>query len=223
MATKKDDHLLKEFTKASGSQTRVDTSSISAGRTSTSTPSQTVARAFNAASDSAGAVSSYRGTSGSSRSASQSSSSGGILQTAGSTAKSFLESTLGIIPLVGSLFGLFGGGSSTAPAFQKYQKPASIGFSGAAVGNSLVNADYDQLGMPRLYDTASPSAAPTAAPSSSATGSPASGSSSSSPQISVNVQAMDARSFMDYSGQIAQAVRDAMLNMSSINDVVTEL
>jgi hypothetical protein len=37
------------------------------------------------------------------------------------------------------------------------------------------------------------------------------------------VQAMDARSFLDRSGDIAAAVRDAMLNMNSINDVVNEL
>ena len=42
-------------------------------------------------------------------------------------------------------------------------------------------------------------------------------------QITVNVQAMDARSFMDRSGDIAMAVRDAMLNLNSINDVVNDL
>jgi hypothetical protein len=34
---------------------------------------------------------------------------------------------------------------------------------------------------------------------------------------------MDAQSFLDRSSDIAQAVRSAMLNMSSINDVVNEL
>ncbi len=43
------------------------------------------------------------------------------------------------------------------------------------------------------------------------------------PQITVNVQAMDARSFLDRSNDIALAVRDAMLNMNAINDVVNEL
>jgi hypothetical protein len=43
------------------------------------------------------------------------------------------------------------------------------------------------------------------------------------PQITVNVQAMDARSFLDRSGDIAAAVREAMLNLNSINDVVNEL
>ena len=47
--------------------------------------------------------------------------------------------------------------------------------------------------------------------------------SGASPQITVNVQAMDARSFMDRSNDIALAVRDAMLNLNSINDVVNDL
>jgi hypothetical protein len=34
---------------------------------------------------------------------------------------------------------------------------------------------------------------------------------------------MDARSFLDRSGDIAAAVREAMLNSNSINDVVSEL
>ncbi len=46
---------------------------------------------------------------------------------------------------------------------------------------------------------------------------------SAAPQITVNVQAMDARSFLDRSNDIALAVRDAMLNLNAINDVVNEL
>lgn len=43
------------------------------------------------------------------------------------------------------------------------------------------------------------------------------------PQITVQVQAMDSRSFLDHSDDIARAVRDAMLNMHSVNDVLAEL
>ena len=42
-------------------------------------------------------------------------------------------------------------------------------------------------------------------------------------QITVQVQAMDSQSFLDHSDDIAQAVRQAMLNMNSLNDVVTSL
>jgi hypothetical protein len=54
---------------------------------------------------------------------------------------------------------------------------------------------------------------------------PASGTASaaSSPQITVNVNAMDSRSFMDHSDDIANAVREAMLNMHPINGVVASL
>jgi hypothetical protein len=34
---------------------------------------------------------------------------------------------------------------------------------------------------------------------------------------------MDSQSFMDHSYEIAQAVRSAMLNMNSLNDVVSDL
>ncbi|MGC9969374.1 MAG: hypothetical protein ABSE56_02170 [Bryobacteraceae bacterium] len=43
------------------------------------------------------------------------------------------------------------------------------------------------------------------------------------PQITIQVQAMDSRSFLDHSDQIAQAVRQAMLNSHSLNDVVNDL
>lgn len=44
-----------------------------------------------------------------------------------------------------------------------------------------------------------------------------------STNVVVNVSAMDSRSFMDRSGEIASAVREAMLHMHPINDVVSEL
>ncbi|MGI8990140.1 MAG: hypothetical protein ACR2I2_11230 [Bryobacteraceae bacterium] len=43
------------------------------------------------------------------------------------------------------------------------------------------------------------------------------------PQITIQVQAMDSRSFLDHSHDIAQAVREAMLNMHALNDVVNDL
>lgn len=41
--------------------------------------------------------------------------------------------------------------------------------------------------------------------------------------ILVQVQAMDSQSFMDHSNDIAQAVRQAMLNLHSVNDVISGL
>jgi hypothetical protein len=139
--------------------------------------------------------------------------SGGVGSTIESIASTVLKSGFGMVPLVGELLGLFGGGGSTPPpALVKYAMPAKLNFEGAETTSGMTNSDYDQSGMPRAYSTAPASG-------SGAT----SGSGGASPQITVNVQAMDARSFLDRSSDIAAAVRDAMLNLNSINDVVNDL
>jgi hypothetical protein len=51
----------------------------------------------------------------------------------------------------------------------------------------------------------------------------ASGSASTSPSIHVHVQALDSQSFVTKSNDIAKAVKSAMLNSHSLNDVVAEL
>jgi hypothetical protein len=43
------------------------------------------------------------------------------------------------------------------------------------------------------------------------------------PQVVVNVSAMDSQSFLNRSHDIARAVRDAMLHMDPLNDVIGEL
>jgi hypothetical protein len=109
----------------------------------------------------------------------------------------------------------------------QYQMPAPISFTSADTGSGLAAMDYDQTGLPRLYDpTAGNQPGTAGAQGSGSTGQSGAGapaSTGSSPQVTVSVQAMDAQSFMDYSGQIAKAVRSAMLNMSSLNDVVNDL
>jgi len=154
-------------------------------------------------------------------------STGGTGGTVESALTTFLEGGLGIVPLVSGLMGLFDGGSTAPPQLEKYQKPSSIDFVSADTPNGLA-ADYDQLGMPRLADTAVPTS--TAASSAGASGSSTGGTGGSAaqsaratPQMTLNIQAMDAQSILDRSGDIAQAVRSAMLNMSSINDVISDL
>ena len=51
----------------------------------------------------------------------------------------------------------------------------------------------------------------------------AAGSGGGSTQITVQVQAMDSQSFLDHSDDIAQAVRQAMLQSSVLNDVIREV
>jgi hypothetical protein len=122
-------------------------------------------------------------------------------------------SGLGLVPLISGLFGLFGGGGEQPPPLLKFTMPERIYFQAAETTAGVRLSDYDQMGMPRAYGLMQP-APSTAGPT------PAS---SAGPQITVNVQAMDARSFLDRSNEIALAVRQAMLNLNSINDVVSDL
>jgi hypothetical protein len=145
-----------------------------------------------------------------------SSSGGSTASTVGSIAGAVFGSGLGLIPLISSIAGLFGGGSSnSAPTLTKYAAPPSLNVdladtAGANNGiSSFPGVIYGQNGLPQ------------AAPQSQ--NSTAGSSSQSSQQITVQVNAMDSQSFMDHSYEIAQAVRSAMLNMSSINDVVSDL
>lgn len=125
---------------------------------------------------------------------------------AGEVALDVVKSGLGIVPLASLIFGLFGGGEKEAPpALVKYALPARRSFEAADTVSGLEEVGYDQVGRPRAVDTGG------------------AGTAGSAPQITVNVQAMDARSFLDRSGEIAAAVREAMLNLNSINDVVTDL
>jgi hypothetical protein len=123
--------------------------------------------------------------------------------TAATVALDVVKSAFGLAPLASALFGLFGGGGNDAPApLVKYALPASLDLQAAETASGLTAADYDQSGMPRA-------AAGTQA--------------AALPAINVTVQAMDARSFLDRSSEIAAAVREAMLNLNPINDVVMDL
>jgi hypothetical protein len=136
-----------------------------------------------------------------------SSSSGGIGSTLESVGMDVLKSGFGVLPIIGSLLGLFGGGGSDpAPALMKYQMPDPVDYQGAEVGGQIDNIDYSQSGTPRAFGAGGGGR-----------------SDATTPGITVNVQAMDARSFLDRSSDIAAAVKDAMLNLNSINDVVNDL
>jgi len=130
----------------------------------------------------------------------------GVEDTALKVVTTIFKSGLGLSPLITGLFGLFGGGEDAAPPpLVKYALPAAVRFRAAATENGIENVDYDQYGSPREYS------------------SPRTGGGTTAPAITVNVQAMDARSFLDRSSDIAAAVRDAMLNLNSINDVMADL
>ena len=158
-----------------------------------------------------------------------------------STFERVLKSGFGVSPIVSGLFDLFTGSEEPAP-LPKYVLPRSIAFQAAETRDGLTTADFDQGGAARAYGRgtrAGESYSRTTAGESAAAGdwtapgdrpSPKAGESAgraaatqTTQQITVNVSAMDARSFLDRSGDIAAAVREAMLNLNSINDVVNEL
>jgi len=135
---------------------------------------------------------------------------GGV--SAGSVAKTIFESGLGLIPLIGGLIGLFDGGSNSPPPLTKYVMPPSLDFQAADSGGALTGVSYDQMGNPRTAGSSSANA-------SSAGGVPG----QTATQSAASSQNVDARWFLDHSSDIAAAVRNAMLNLNSINDVVNDL
>jgi hypothetical protein len=142
--------------------------------------------------------------------------------TSGTVEKTMLEAEAGLPLLIAGLVSAFGGGgSSTPPPLVKYAMPAAVDFQAAESQGQVSGLDYDQMGTPRSYAAAGTSGTASGTASGGANGS-GSGN-GGAPQITFNVQAMDARSFMDRSGDIALAVREAMLNLNSINDVVNDL
>lgn len=127
-------------------------------------------------------------------------SSGGSL---GGILGGILGGGLGIPSLIGGLMDLFGGGSSGPPPLVPFQMPSSVQFQGGIDGggtSGISAVDYSANGLPRSAGQASSQA--------------------SGHQITVQVNAMDSKSFLDHSDDIARAVRQAMLESNSLNDVV---
>jgi hypothetical protein len=128
--------------------------------------------------------------------------SGGGVSDVVNTVGQFLGGGLSLMPLVSIFTSLFGGGDTQQPApLVPYSMPPALNLEATS---NYQDVTYGEKGLPRTAST------PPAAPD-------------SAPQITVQVQAMDSQSFLDHSSEIAQAVRQAMLNMNSINDVVTDL
>ena len=133
-----------------------------------------------------------------------------------STVSQFLGGGLSLLPLVSIFTSLFGGGDSQQAApLTPYAMPSSLNLESTT---NYQNVVYGENGLPKANDQAASSqtVSPQAAPSQTAA-------SQAAPQITVQVQAMDSQSFLDHSNEIAQAVRQAMLNMNSLNDVVNDL
>jgi hypothetical protein len=124
----------------------------------------------------------------------------------GSTLESAASSFLGgglssLSPILGGLLSLFGGGGQTVAAPAPFMLPSPVqseaGLTASAPGQ-VVPVSYGQTGQPR-------------------------GQSASSPQVTIQVNAIDSQSFLDHSDDIAMAVKQAILNSSSLNDALNEL
>ena len=125
----------------------------------------------------------------------------------GGVASGLFGGALGLLsPLISGIASVFGG--SPAPtAFPLYTPPPAVAISGA------LSAPAAPASFQQTSGAAPTTAAQPASPAQQ----------TSNQQITVNVNAMDSQSFMDRSSDIADAVREAMLNMHPINDVVASL
>lgn len=127
---------------------------------------------------------------------------GSTLGTIGNTLLSVFSG--GLSPIITGIASLFGGGdSSTPPPLTPYVLPQSIdlraGISGP--GRQVTTVDQNSNGQLR----------------------PVTSNTQPAPQVTVQVQAIDSKSFLDHSTDIANAVRQALLNGSSLSDVISEL
>ena len=103
-------------------------------------------------------------------------------------------------PIISGILSLFGSDDhSTPPPLTKFAMPAAIDMEatgGQATGGQLAGSDHGADGLPRAQTTSN---------------------------VTVQVNAMDSRSFLDRSNDIATAVRQAILSSHSNNEVLSEL
>ena len=116
-----------------------------------------------------------------------------------------LGSGLGLVPLGLRIAGLFRKRRPDPQSFSPFELPPSLALEVANTDNILTGfprLTRNQTGAIEVIRQETPAA---------------------QPQITVNVNAMDTQSFLDRSEDIAGALRDAMLHMHPVNDVIGEL
>lgn len=168
----------------------------------------------------------------------------GAAQTAGGVLSSIAKSVFGLAPLVSGISKLFGGGEQAAPPpLVEYNWPEPVNIEAGLTPAGTINVmDYGQGDLPRLMaaaqamaagegrrweteplvwddrGTASAAVTPGDGPEGGAAAGRIGG-----PQVTVQVQALDTRSFLDHSDEIARAVREAILSSHTLNDAMQEL
>jgi hypothetical protein len=137
-----------------------------------------------------------------------------------STASSFLGGGLGLLsPIVSGIAKLFGAGESKPAPLPIYIPPAPVQIDGTLRSSGFTAPGVNQSSV----NQSSPASSATATPTPAARESAGTAQSSPAAHVTINVNAMDSQSFMDRSSDIASAVREAMLNLHPINDVVANL
>lgn len=131
--------------------------------------------------------------------------SGALRGTGGGGLGGLLTGGFGLAGLGLKIAGLFGKKKPEPAVFTPFELPPSLALEAANTGDILggfPRFDSGQGGEPRRFRREA---------------------TVSQPQVVVNVNAMDSQSFMDRSSDIARAVREAMLHMHPINDMIGEL
>jgi len=107
------------------------------------------------------------------------------------------------LPLISGIAKLFGGGKAeTSVTDVPFVRPAAARVDAGLAGNGSDGAiRYDGEGTPRLVTESA---------------------SRATPQVNIHVQAIDSRSFLDHSEDIARAVREAMLESHMLSDVAND-
>jgi hypothetical protein len=151
----------------------------------------------------------------------------------GHAALRVLTSGFGLAPVVRGIMGLFGGGDpAPPPPLIRYALPPRLQISAANTrGTAPIElVDYSQEGAPRVVrsDTEVRTARVASPPGEAETfgqgdsfGAETAG--NASEEVPMPANTLDSRWIMDHSYDIARAVREAMLNMHSLNDVVADL
>jgi hypothetical protein len=125
----------------------------------------------------------------------------------GSTVESAASSFLGgglssLSPLIGGILSLFGGGGGQSVAVPSpFMLPVPVQSEAGLTGSpgQVTPVSYTGTGQPRGQSAGAPA------------------------QVTIQVNAMDSQSFLDHSDDIASAVKHAILNSNSLNDVISGL
>ena len=127
----------------------------------------------------------------------------GFANVASSTTSSIGLGTL-LSPIASGLIGLVRGESKqSVEPLRTYIPPLSVAIdAGLDRSGSIQNVSHGVYDLPRTAVRATPA---------------------NLPPITIQVQAIDSRSFADHSHEIAQAVREALLSGHGLNDVLGEL